>query len=210
MYNIARMNDEEKRIYYCWKEIKARCTRKSCPTYKDYGARGIKLSQEFTLSFEAFVEHLGPRPGRGFSIDRKDNNKGYERGNIQWATKFVQMRNRRCTIWIEWKGETLCLEDWAKRTGIHKLTLYTRWRKGLRGDELFYVSPNRGREGIYEEIEGETKHLSAWAEHSGLPLGTVMGRYNRGKRGKDLIAPARPMNRWKIVKDTDGTAEITI
>jgi hypothetical protein len=200
MYNVAKMDSEERRLYNTWKEIKYRCTNKSCKAYHHYGGRGIKMSPEFTASFQAFVDYLGHRPTRGHSIDRIDNDKGYERGNIQWATKYTQMRNRRCTIWIEYEGERLCLEDWSKKTGLHKMTLYTRYRQGLRGDQLFYESPNRGREGIYVEIDGVTKNISEWARGAGLLISTVFGRYNRGQRGKDLIRPARHMKPWRIQK----------
>lgn len=33
-----------------------------------------------------------------YSLDRIDNNKGYEPGNIQWATRLMQARNKSTTI----------------------------------------------------------------------------------------------------------------
>jgi hypothetical protein len=51
-----------------------------------------------TLSKEAvedFTIHIGPFPGRGYSVDRIENSRGYEPGNVRWATKQEQSDNRR-------------------------------------------------------------------------------------------------------------------
>lgn len=46
------------------------------------------------LKFAQYVEeNLGPQEGR--SLDRIDGNKGYEPGNIRWATMLEQNHNRR-------------------------------------------------------------------------------------------------------------------
>lgn len=55
----------------------------------------VTLCEEWLKSFAAFFAHVGPIPGEGYSIDRIDNRKGYEPGNVRWATREVQARNRR-------------------------------------------------------------------------------------------------------------------
>lgn len=40
---------------------------------------------------------VGKRPP-GTTLDRIDNNKGYEPGNVRWTTRLVQSRNRR-NVW---------------------------------------------------------------------------------------------------------------
>jgi len=74
-----------------WKRAKQRCTNPNNHKWADYGGRGIKFL--FT-SFEQFFAELGPRP-EGMTLDRKNNDGNYEPGNVRWATKEEQNRNRR-------------------------------------------------------------------------------------------------------------------
>lgn len=69
-----------------------RCTNPNHKSFSDYGGRGIEF--RFT-TFEDFFEEAGKRPGSGFYIDRKDNNRHYEPGNLRWVTVAESNRNRR-------------------------------------------------------------------------------------------------------------------
>jgi hypothetical protein len=71
---------------------KRRCENPNDQRYSDYGGRGIKF--RFT-SYEHFIQSVGMRPSTDFSIDRIDNNGHYEPGNVQWATRSAQQKNRR-------------------------------------------------------------------------------------------------------------------
>ena len=71
---------------------KTRCN----PNHKnhaDYFDRGIVFG--FT-SFEQFFAEVGFKPTPKHSLDRIDNDRGYVSGNVRWATKSQQERNRRC------------------------------------------------------------------------------------------------------------------
>ena len=106
-----------------------RCYNKKNPNYRDYGGRGITVCERWR-SFENFLEDMGERP-EGQFIERIDNNLGYEPGNCRWATNKEQARNRRSTHLITFRGETLCLKDWAERLSINRGTLTSRLK--LRG-----------------------------------------------------------------------------
>lgn len=85
-------------VYHIWHNIKNRCYNQDCSVYKHYGARGIRLYEPWhdLVVFAKWLEdNLGPRPTSKYSLDRIDNDKGYEPGNLRWATKKEQIDNRR-------------------------------------------------------------------------------------------------------------------
>ena len=81
--------------YVSYHAAKKRCLNKNSSLYPDYGGRGIEFRFQ---NFEEFFAEVGPRPEPKFeySLDRIDNDGHYERGNVRWATKKQQARNRRC------------------------------------------------------------------------------------------------------------------
>ena len=84
-------------LYHTWVQMKARCYDKNHPVYKHYGGRGIIVCDEWhdSVAFIKYCEEvLGPRPP-GYTLDRIDNSKGYILGNIRWASRSEQNRNRR-------------------------------------------------------------------------------------------------------------------
>lgn len=81
--------------YKIWAGAKRRCTDKTYKGYKNYGGRGIKMCNEWRDNFSKFIEEVGRRPGNEYSIDRIDNDGDYEPGNVRWATRSQQNKNRR-------------------------------------------------------------------------------------------------------------------
>ncbi len=91
-YQRARPNRAE---YSAWSMAKQRCGNPRHPRFADWGGRGIRVCDEWLHDFPAFLAHIGPRPGPEFSLDRIDNDGDYEPGNVRWATRVEQRRNRR-------------------------------------------------------------------------------------------------------------------
>jgi hypothetical protein len=81
--------------YEAWTHARARCTNPKNADWPDYGGRGIRMAPAFIASFEAYLAEVGPRPGPGYTIDRRDVNGHYEPGNLRWATSAQQGQNRR-------------------------------------------------------------------------------------------------------------------
>ncbi len=78
-----------------WRGMKYRCYNKKLKNYRYYGGRGIKVCDRWLESFANFIEDVGLRPGKGYSLDRIDNDGHYEPGNVRWATQTEQRRNAR-------------------------------------------------------------------------------------------------------------------
>lgn len=100
--------------YHVWREMKARCTNPNNAFFNRYGGRGIRVSPEWVDDFDAFYNHVGPRPSDRYSIERKDNDMDYEPGNCIWATMVEQANNRVSNRCIEYKGETRTLTGWCR------------------------------------------------------------------------------------------------
>ncbi|HEV8462098.1 MAG TPA: helix-turn-helix domain-containing protein [Gaiellaceae bacterium] len=100
--------------------------------FHNYAGRGIRVCDEWRDDFAVFLAHMGLRPSPGHSIDRIDNNKGYEPGNCRWATRAEQLRNTRRNRFVLVGGERLCFSDAAKRLGVSPPTV----RKMLERGEL--------------------------------------------------------------------------
>jgi hypothetical protein len=122
--------------YKVWSEMTRRCLNPNDPVYADYGGRGIDVFPGWVGSggFAEFIAHLGRRPSRVHSVDRIDNSVGYWPGNVRWATQQQQMRNTRGNRVISALGQTLCLMEWAERTGIKRETIAMRLRLGWEPD----------------------------------------------------------------------------
>lgn len=80
--------------YRSWQMMKNRCLNPRAQDYQYYGARGVTVCPQWVLSFRAFWEDMGDRPGEEYTLDRINNDEGYAPQNCRWATRKVQSRNR--------------------------------------------------------------------------------------------------------------------
>jgi hypothetical protein len=110
--------------------MKARCGNPKDKAYYNYGGRGIRVCDAWLHDFSAFIGHIGSRPDPQHTLDRVDNSKGYEPGNVVWATRKEQQRNRRVNRILTYRGKAMCVTAWAEEVGLCKDTIETRLRLG--------------------------------------------------------------------------------
>lgn len=117
--------------YISWQAMIARCASPGASAYGRYGARGVSVCSQWADSFEQFLADVGVRP-EGKTIDRIDNSKGYEPGNVKWSTLREQSKNRRNVRLITAFGETLCVAEWQRKTGISRSAIRSRIDSGMQ------------------------------------------------------------------------------
>lgn len=133
----------KERMYRVWRAIIERCTDPECPSWANYGGRGINICARWLNSYSAFRRDVGTAPGPGYSLERSNNNKGYSPSNVLWATRGQQARNTRRTLLITYKKRTMCLKDWSVELGIpYGCLLYRIRQRGMDPVEAF-ESPSR-------------------------------------------------------------------
>ena len=83
-------------LYGVWGLMRQRCTNERGRSFKDYGARGIMVCEEWANSFESFYQWAishGYSPG--LHIDRINNDGNYEPKNCRFISQGMNNRNSR-------------------------------------------------------------------------------------------------------------------
>lgn len=109
-----RHNMSNNRFYHSWVAIMQRCYNENDSHYKRYGARGIYVCDDWKdpIFFIKWAESTHPS-GKGFSVDRVDNDGPYAPWNCRWATPKQQSQNRRTNTIIEMDGESKSIAEWC-------------------------------------------------------------------------------------------------
>ncbi len=118
-----------------------RCYNPNDNSYTNYGGRGIRVCEDWHdyAGFKEWALNSGfdiHKNGQEQSIDRIDVNGNYEPCNCRWVDNYVQANNKRNNIHLIIGDKTYTYSELAGATGIARLTLYARYKKGKRGAEL--------------------------------------------------------------------------
>lgn len=127
-----------------WRGMLKRCYEPTHHKYPTYGALGVKVYAEWhdEEGYFRFESYIGERPSPLHTVDRIKTNGNYEPGNVRWATKKEQQRNRRVNALVTIEGKTQCIAAWCEEYGIKQTTFSGRLKHGWTGLSLLN-KPNR-------------------------------------------------------------------
>lgn len=107
-----------KKFYRAYDNMKTRCYNKNSPKYKSYGARNIKVCNEWLDSRNAFMTWCANNCNNlSLSLDRIDVDGNYSPDNCRWITMNEQARNKQNTVTVLYYGTEYCLRDLCRKLG---------------------------------------------------------------------------------------------
>lgn len=117
--------------------MRRRCSNLNRGDAKNYSSKGIQVCEEWQ-SFPVFKEWaLTHGYADDLTIERKDNNEGYNPQNCCWIPKSEQSKNRTTNHYITYNNQTMTLTDWSKTLGVNRLTLSARLSRGWTVEKAF-------------------------------------------------------------------------
>ncbi len=115
---------KNKRIGRIFRGMKKRCYNPKEKSYKWYGAKSIKIYNEWLnepLSFENWALSHGYRDD--LTIDRIDSNKDYYPENCRWIAMEENTQRAGAVNWLEVNGQLLTGREWAVKLGLGLQTI---------------------------------------------------------------------------------------
>jgi hypothetical protein len=135
------------RIRNTWYKIKKRCLDSSNKDYKHYGNRGITLYEPWKNDLDSFYNYcryLNNSFKKGFTIDRINNDGGYEPNNIRFVKHKIQCNNRRSNVLYEYNGKVQNIAQWSEEYHLTWTFVRDRLKLGWTIQEALTI-PKYGR-----------------------------------------------------------------
>lgn len=123
------------RFYRIWQAMNNRCNNAKDKYFYKYGGRGIKVCERWRKfenfyedMFQQYQDHCDEFGEGNTSIDRIDNDLGYNLENCRWATNEVQSKNKGINRnnssgvkGVAWRSD---LGKWTACIGVNYKLIY--------------------------------------------------------------------------------------
>ena len=134
---ISRPCSKKNPLYGTWVGMMSRCYNPKSPSYRWYGANGIRICDEWKNLYKFSIWAKDNGWQKGFNIDRIDRNADYCPENCRIVTPKENQQNRSDNLMLTYNGETKCISEWERTLGFRKGRIQGRIRIGMTGNELF-------------------------------------------------------------------------
>lgn len=129
--------EADSRLNNMWYNMKKRCYHKNNPKYKNYGARGIKICDEWKNDYVAFSDWAHENGYNDqMTIERIDVNGNYEPSNCKWIPMLDQAANRTSNKWVYIDGDKYSPLELEEKYNIPVKTIYARIARGDKGESV--------------------------------------------------------------------------
>lgn len=118
------------RLYSIWSGMRERCSYEKNPSYQYYGAKGVKVCNEWQKDFTAFYKWAIKKGYKeDLVLDRRSNKKGYCPSNCRWVTVLQNARNMSTNRNFKIEGKVRCVSEWCEIYGIKRYVVSDRINK---------------------------------------------------------------------------------
>lgn len=119
------------RINNIYHNMKNRCNNCKNYRYKNYGARGIKVCDEWQNSFLTFYNWaINNGYDETLTLDRIDVNGNYEPNNCRWIPLEKQFYNKTDNVYYIVNKQKKCLSELCKEYNMPYQTVRKRLERG--------------------------------------------------------------------------------
>ena len=101
-----------------YKHMVRRCTVPTDPAYPNYGGRGITVYAPWVADRRMFYEYARTLPRwdeGGLDLDRKDNERGYEPGNLRLVPRRTNANNKRSNRHLIYRNTQWTVTEFWRR-----------------------------------------------------------------------------------------------
>lgn len=138
-HGLTTTSNESRRIYSVYRTMLDRCYNSNAKNYIYYGARGITVCDEWKNNPTAYYNWCIDNGYKArLHIDRIDNNGNYSPENCRVVTSNDNNRNTSRNRFVEFRGKTMVVKDFADLLGMAQSTMRAKlFKQGLTPEEVY-------------------------------------------------------------------------